>query len=305
MNESKKDAPGVICFGEMLWDNLPSGRKPGGAPMNVAYHLNKFHIRSTVLSRVGNDADGIALLNVLKDLDLGTDCCQVDFANKTSTVEVQITENNEVEYEIVSPVAWDFIALQTRYTDITRQADAFVFGSLSGRNEVTRATLSALLELASYRVFDVNLRAPHYDRKYIQDLLQKTNLLKLNEQELKMIAGWSGRFEMDEKGQVKLLQDQFNIPEIIVTKGAAGASFYNNNLVYDQRAFKIKVKDTVGSGDSFLAAFLSRRLKSADIQECLRFASAVSAFITSQSGACPPYQMADLTHFISTASENI
>jgi len=305
IKKNTEQTPNVICFGEVLWDNLPSGRQPGGAPMNVAYHLNKCGIRSHVLSRVGNDKNGADLLNVLKDLGLSTQYCQVDSLHKTSTVEVNITTNNEVEYEIVYPVAWDFIELENRFKELTMQMDAFVFGSLSGRRKATKDTLMQLLDLATYRVFDVNLREPYYEKGYISSLLEKTDLLKLNTHELKMITGWYSISDLDEITQIKLLQDKYSIQEIIVTRGAEGASFYNNDRVYHQSAFKIQVKDTIGSGDSFLAAFLSKRLLQADIRECLSFASGLSAFITTQSGACPPYQLSDLTRFISTASGRV
>lgn len=288
----------VICFGEVLWDNLPSGRQPGGAPMNVAYHLNKLGISSSLVSRVGNDENGIGLLQILKTLSLDTDYCQVDQLNKTSTVEVNIATNNEVAYEIVFPVAWDFIELDSRILALTSKSDAFVFGSLAGRNEITRSTLLELLDIATYRVFDVNLRAPFYCEKYMSILLGKTDLLKLNYLELNEVVSWYSDDCKQEELQVKLLQRKFGIKEIIVTKGSAGASFYTKEQAYSQPAFRISVADTVGSGDSFLAAFLSERLKNRNIEQSLEFASALSAFITTHSGACPSYELPDISNFI-------
>lgn len=288
----------VVCFGEVLWDNLPAGRQPGGAPMNVAYHLNKLGISGSIVSRVGNDENGVSLLQALKKLDLGTAYCQVDELNKTSTVEVNIGLNNEVTYEIVFPVAWDFIEPDPRILALTGKADALVFGSLAGRNEISRSTLLELLDLAKYRVFDVNLRAPYYGEEYLHTLLGKTDLLKLNYQELTEIASWYADDCKEEGSGVKLLQDKFGIKEVIVTKGGAGASFYSQDQVYNQAAYQISVADTVGSGDSFLAAFLSERLKDKSIEESLKFAAALSAFVTTHSGACPVYQLSDVSGFM-------
>lgn len=305
MNNNIRDKGiNVICFGEVLWDNLPSGRKPGGAPMNVAYHLQKLGISSSLVSRVGNDDNGTSLLEILKKLDLSTEYCQIDGFNKTSTVEVNITSNNEVEYEIVFPVAWDFIALDPRISALTSKANAIVFGSLAGRNEMSRSTLHTLLDSAKYRVFDVNLRAPYYSESYMHILLGKTDLLKLNYLELGKIVGWYKEDCKEEKEKVQFLQDKFDIKEIIVTKGSDGASFYAGSDVYHQSAYKIIVKDTVGSGDSFLAAFLSSRLKNHGIEESLTFAAALSAFITTHAGACPPYQISDVTDFMLAASKS-
>ena len=47
----KQDPPAsVLCFGEVLWDILPDGMKPGGAPMNAAYHLHRNGITSNLSS---------------------------------------------------------------------------------------------------------------------------------------------------------------------------------------------------------------------------------------------------------------
>jgi fructokinase len=102
----------AVCFGEILWDVLPSGAKPGGAPMNVAYHLQKLGIETTLISRVGKDKSGDDLLSILKQQSLRVDYIQTDAIHKTGIVNAQLYENNEVEFEIVFPVAWDFIAYE-------------------------------------------------------------------------------------------------------------------------------------------------------------------------------------------------
>lgn len=289
----------VMCFGEVLWDNLPAGRKPGGAPMNVAYHLHKLGVASSVLSRIGRDKNGKDLIQALNQLDINTLHIQLDDFNKTSTVEVKISEDNEVEYDIVFPVAWDFIELEADFEDQTSNADALVFGSLSGRNSVTRNTLNKLLDVTAFSVFDVNLRDPYFEKGYVSSLLKKTDLLKLNKNELDLIVSWFSYTCRNEESQIRLLQNEFKIEEIIVTKGAEGASFYDKDQTYHQPGYQITMRDTIGSGDSFLAAFLSKRLANAPIETCLSFAAGLSAFITTQSGACPPYSLADLNRFFS------
>ena len=287
----------VICFGEVLWDNLPEGKKPGGAPMNVAYHLKKMGKSSALISRVGNDQDGKDLLEVIKQLGLSDELCQVDNQYKTSLVEVVITPDHEVKYDIVFPVAWDFIEYEPRLESIIQEAEVLVFGSLVSRNEVSRATLDRLLVLAAYKVFDVNLREPHYDQAHIAHLLHKTDLLKLNIHELNLISGWFGSLE-HEAEKVRLLQQKFNINEVIITKGSNGASYYTSEIQYHYPAYKVEVQDTIGSGDSFLAAFLAKKLSGEYLEGTLDFAVAVGAFITQQAGACPQYSRFDLNRFI-------
>lgn len=262
--------------------------------MNVAYHLNKLGIKGTLISQVGDDQDGRDLIDVLAGLAIDGQYCQIDRMNKTSTVEVNITAAYEAEYDIVFPVAWDFIAHHSAFDALVEASDAIVFGSLASRNEVTRNTLLQLIHRSRYRVLDVNLRAPHYNKDIIEPLLGMANLLKLNTQELFLLTDWYHSGSLTEKERIELLQSKFKIGEILVTKGGEGSVFYNENEIYHQSACAVEVKDTVGSGDSFLAAFLSKRLTGTPIAESLSFASCVAGFITTKSGACPNYKVSEL-----------
>lgn len=288
----------TVCFGEILWDMLPSGKKPGGAPMNVAYHLHKLGLNSHFISSVGNDDAGRELTVFLEQIGLSSENVQISTSQKTSEVIATIGENHEVSYDIVYPVAWDFIQWNPSYEEILRNADAFVFGSLACRNEVSRNTLLKMLDYCKYRIFDVNLRAPHYSPELVKTLLQKTDMVKLNSAELQLIGQWLGYNNQNEDTIVELLFKQFGIQEVIVTKGSTGASYYTPSLQYNYPAYKITVNDTVGSGDSFLAAFISMKLVNAHLEETLDYAVALGAFITTQTGACPPYSKYDLTRFI-------
>src|SRR4051794_25251025 len=99
----------VVCFGEILWDVLPTDRKLGGAPMNVSYHLNRLGIKSSMISKIGNDALGEELMDFLMKMELSTQYLQIDTQHKTSEVLATVGESDEMIYEIVQPVAWDFI----------------------------------------------------------------------------------------------------------------------------------------------------------------------------------------------------
>ncbi len=286
----------VICFGEILWDNLPSGRLAGGAPMNVAYHLRKLGIDSEMLSRVGNDVAGKDLQDFIASIGIPTQLIQVDELQSTSEVIAELKANNEMSYTIVYPTAWDFIAWKNSYSDELKATDAFLFGSLASRNETSRNTLLQLLEHSKFSVFDVNLRAPHYEQSLVGELLKKANLVKLNENEIVLLGNWFTNFSKEED-QVKSLLEQFDIAEIVVTKGAQGSTYYNSHTSIHQSAVKVNVVDTVGSGDSFLAGFLAKKLAGEKIEDCLSFASTIGAFITTYAGACPAYQISDLMDF--------
>jgi len=288
----------VVCFGEVLWDVLLDGRKPGGAPMNVAYHLNKLGIQGDVISRVGNDVAGKELLHMLSKIGLSTRYIQRDEVHKTSEVLARMDNKQEMHYEIVKPVAWDFIVYDEVLKKLVETADVLVFGSLVARNEVARHTLYELIDRAKFRLFDVNLREPHYTRETIEYLLRKADAVKLNNHELAIIGRWMGLQDNGGGEIVACLQQNYGLQEVIITKGADGASYYTLDSRYDYSAYPVKVKDTIGSGDSFLAAFLAQKLLGKSIADILDFASALGAYVTAQAGANPAYEQTDLHHFI-------
>ena len=270
---------------------------PGGAPMNVAYHLNKLGISPALITKVGNDDWGNKLRNLLKKNNISRDFFQTDLTLETGKVHARINPDNEVVYDIVKPVAWDNILWEDELEPLVSNADYFVFGSLATRSDTSRETVLKLLDIAKFKVLDINLRAPHYDRAIIEMLLQKINLLKLNQSELELITGWFTNYQSDEE-RIKVLQDKFNIPNIVVTKGGDGSLFNYNGKIYAHSGYKITVADTVGSGDSFLAALISKLAAGKTPEEALEFACAMGALIASYNGACPHYDTEQINSLI-------
>lgn len=288
----------VICFGEVLWDVLPTERKPGGAPMNVAYHLRRLGIESYLISKIGEDFYGNELKLFLQQIGIPINYVQTDPVFKTSEVIATPSNSMEMSYEIVAPVAWDFVNYNKVCAKLVQEADMIVYGSLAVRNEVSRNTLYKLLENAPFKLFDVNFRAPHYTEETVSYLMSKADAVKLNEHELDAVATWIGSSNEKELDKVNRIQERFQLSEIIITKGGNGVSYYTLNERYDYPAYKVEVKDTVGSGDSFLAAFIAQKLAGKSVNDILDYATALGAFVTSQSGANPIYKLMDLNHFI-------
>jgi fructokinase len=302
MKNHHKSLQGV-CFGEVLWDNLPTGKKLGGAPLNVAYHLNKLGVNTQVLTRIGRDENGAELLALCKQLGIPTAFFQYDDSLPTSTVEVSMDADRNVQYDIVYPVAWDRIVAGEAEQDAVSKADFLVYGSLACRDEVSYRSLLALVEKAAFRVMDVNLRMPHFSPQRVHQLLRYADLVKMNAEELHIISAWNGApATYTEQERVDLLLDSFSIQEAIVTYGAAGAVYHHKkaNISYHFPALKVQVEDTIGSGDSFLAAFLSKRFQMAAgvaLEEVLEFAATLSGFVTQSRGACPAYNETDINRF--------
>lgn len=293
-----KDNNAVVCFGELLWDVLPTAKRPGGAPMNVAYHLQKLNIHSHLISSIGDDDLGRSMLSFIERMRLPKEGIQMHNSQPTSEVIATITEENEVLYDIVYPVAWDFIGWKPDYDSLLKNSTALVYGSLASRSEVSAKTLLKMLEYETFKIFDVNLRFPHYNPEVIDRLLRAANLLKLNAAELELISSWYRGDLNNESDRINHLFDAFNVEEILITKGAAGASYYNRKEMLTSSSFKIQVNDTIGSGDSFLAAFLSQKLQHQDPATSLEYAVAMGAFITSKPGGCPSYEKAEFETFL-------
>ena len=289
----------VICFGEVLWDILPSGALAGGAPLNVAYHLKKLGINPALISRIGLDDYGKKLIDILSECGVTTEYFDVDYEHPTGLVYANLNDQQEVTYDIAYPSAWDFIEWKDEYIPLVEDAKYFVYGSLTSRNKTSRDTLAQLLEIARTKVLDINLRPPHFSRTQVELLLQKADILKMNIAELELITGWFTQFTTTED-RIKLVQDRFKIDTLIVTMGADGAIVNEKGKLYRHPGFAVSVADTIGSGDSFLAGFLYQLLIGSTVRDALDFASGIGAFIATQSGACPDYEISQVTNLITS-----
>ena len=276
----------VVCFGEVLWDMLPTGKMPGGAPMNVAIHLRNFGNTVSLISKVGTDDLGKELLEYLISKDMDIRYIQVGQTHLTGIVKVNLDNAQNVSYKIIAPVAWDYIGFDLDAQEIVAESAAFVFGSLAARSEQTFETLKAYLKVAKNKILDINLRYPNYDKPVLEFLLQNTDLLKINEEELFVLSDYFLQSN-DLENQVKELSQKYEIPTICVTLGANGAVLFQNNQFYDFGGFRVDVVDTIGSGDSFLAMLISHQLSQKSIQETLENACAVGALVAQTSGATP------------------
>jgi fructokinase len=287
----------IVCFGESLWDVFPHKSRPGGAPLNVAYHLKKLGHTPALISRFGMDDEGKKLINMVDSYGIGSDYFQLDPEWPTGKVLAHVQPDHEVIYDIIHPVAWDYIQWEEDCQAIVARAPYFVFGSLAARSQVSRETLYRLLEAAPHRVLDANLRPPYYKREIIERLFSGLHLLKLNHAELELITGWFSSYSRD-KERIQAVQDRFHIPSIVVTRGGNGAVFNVDGILYDHPGYTIKMVDPVGSGDAFLAALLWSLLNRRTPEVALAYANATGAIVAGKKGACPAYNPQDIEDLI-------
>ncbi len=291
--------PTVICFGEVLWDLLPSGKIAGGAPMNVAYHVNQLGLSAQMISRVGNDDLGKELLDFLNTKGVSTHLVQSDHTFSTGTVNVVLDEKGSPSYDIVQPAAWDFIHPDSEMLDTVKEADALVFGSLACRNGRTKRTLLELLEVAPLRVLDVNLRQPFYSKNLLEELLTQADIVKMNDEELELLSGYWAELQTP-LNQMEFLRRKFGLETLIVTRGSNGAACLDESGYCEHPGFKVTVKDTIGSGDAFLASFLSKMLVGDATSQCLQFACAMGALVATKQGGTPVIAESEIETILQT-----
>ncbi|MEY4935446.1 MAG: hypothetical protein RIS64_1805 [Bacteroidota bacterium] len=278
----------ICSFGEVLWDIFPSGKLPGGAPMNFAIGVQNLGIPSVMLSRVGADELGASLQDFLKSKNCTIEYVQVDKQRATGIVQVKATSTGENHYEIVENSAWDYMDATPAAQKIVKNAFAIAYGTLSCRNEISKNALLNLLKDAPLKIYDVNFRQPFYNQALVEELMQPADVVKMNDEELEIMSHWYGLSSKTEREQMKYLKNKFNLDKIVVTKGANGAMMLDHSGHYDSKGFKVQVVDTVGSGDAFLAGFLkSLYFDHASPQSALKFACALGALVATHKGANP------------------
>ena len=282
MNMSK-----IVCFGEVLWDVFPTHKKIGGAPLNVAIRLKSFKNKVAIISAVGNDELGKLILDYLEEHQINKEYVQVLNNFETGSVTVTLNEKGAASYKIEHPKAWDKIQFTKSASDVVKQSDTFVFGSLITRDQVSKNTLYQLLEFANYKVFDVNLRKPFYDKNVLNELMQKADFIKFNDEELYEIAAFLGSNFNNLEQNIYFLSEKTNTKHICVTKGEHGAVLLYDTQLFYNSGYKIKVADTVGSGDSFLASLISKLLNGEKPQKAIDFACVVGALVAQSVGANP------------------
>lgn len=283
----KSNPPSVICYGEILWDVFPNHKKIGGAPLNVALRLKSFGIATDIISRVGDDADGKAALAYLKENGLEGHLVQISQVHRTGAVNVILDPTGSASYTIVRLVAWDEITCTDMAVRAVKEADAFIFGSLACRGAISKNTLLKLLPNANYKIFDLNLRPPFYSIDLLLEMMQTSDFIKCNEKELREVCNAFWFNSPSVRKQMQFLAEKCNTNQICVTLGKDGAILLYEGCFYQNRGYTVKVADTVGAGDSFLAALISRLLQGNKPGAALNFATAVGALVAGKVGANP------------------
>lgn len=276
----------ITGIGEILWDVLPSGKVLGGAPANFAYHASRYGAEGWAVSAVGDDALGDELIREVSSRKLNT--ILAVSGKPTGVVKVSLGDDGVPSYEIMEDVAWDNIPFNEEIRSLARKTDAVCFGSLLQRAG-SRATLMQFLHSmkpGALKVFDINLRQHYYSREVIDESLEVADILKLNNEEIGVLAGIFGLAD-DELTACRTLIRTYDLELIILTRGGDGSWIITEDSVLERSADKVDVVDTVGAGDAFTAAFVVAYLDGESVEKCHELASEAASYVCSRKGAMP------------------
>lgn len=267
---------GQVCIlGEVLFDCFPDGsRVLGGAPFNVAWHLTAFGIETCLVSRVGDDDEGRAIRQAMRDWQMDDRFLQNDPALPTGRVTITL-DDGEPEYDIVHPVAYDRI-------DAAMLPDVnglLYHGSLAVRDERSRQALTALRHAHRGPVFlDVNLRDPWWQADDVIRDVAEADWVKLNADEMATLSAGESP---------ETFLERYGLSGLILTRGAHGAELHRparEPLSVTPSPAEHFV-DAVGAGDAFAAVVIAGLVGRWPLDETLRRAQDFASAIVGNRGA--------------------
>jgi fructokinase len=240
---------GICIFGEVLFDHFPDGNRVlGGAPFNVAWHLQAFGEQPHFISRVGSDREGDAIRQAMHAWGMSTRALQTDPQLPTGRVSIQFVAG-EPAYDIIKPCAYD--AIEPTPAD-TLKCRLLYHGSLALRDATSRQSAEQLRSCGHDTVFlDVNLRPPWWQREQVLEMVRQANWVKLNDEELTLLTE-------HHPAPASALLVEYGLDGLVLTHGSRGAEL----LTADGRHYhmqpqpNINVVDTVGAGDAFASVII-------------------------------------------------
>jgi fructokinase len=279
----------IASLGEVLWDVFPEGEKFGGAPANFACHCRLLGATTHIISCVGNDTRGAAARKFLDDHGVNTRGLATSDEYETGLVLVSLDASGQPDYEIRQGVAWDYIPFTHEAAALAAELDAVCFGSLCQRSEVSRTTIEQCLAAVPpecLRVFDINIRQTFCTREVVLSSLRAATVLKLNDEELAVVASMLG-VSGEEEDQVRAILEMHELQLVAVTRGADGALMMTPGETSFSIPPMVDVTSTVGAGDAFTAAMVTGYLAGNSLEEINRHANAVAALVCTHHGAVP------------------
>jgi len=280
----------IAGIGELLWDVLPEAEVLGGAPVNFSYHVTALGAKGVPISTIGLDPRGGKALDELRQRGLETSAISLCPDFDTGYVLAAVDAEGKARYDFPDEVAWDHLLINEYAENLITRLDAVCFGSLAQRSEQSRRAIHGFLDALrgeTLKVFDINLRQDFYSRKVIEESLKRTDILKLNDEELPVLArlldlGGSG------DRWLASLMDRYHLKMAVLTRGGGGSLLLTPDKGSEHPGIITEVEDTIGAGDAFTAAATLGFLQEMALEDINEQANRVAAYVCSQRGGMPP-----------------
>jgi fructokinase len=278
---------------------LPDQTILGGAPFNFAYRVRALGHDSSIVSSLGTDRFGDRAYEAAVKLGVDTTLVQRTAAFPTGTVKIWFDEHKNPDFTIIPGVAYDNVEITEELLAAVAEADCLCFGTLAQRAKKSRETLYALLEAAgkALKFYDINLRKECYSRETIAYSLDRADVLKLNEDEARELAKMFG-VPTSLHGFCSAMIDRWSLSQCLVTLGDKGvyAESAAEGSVY-LRGYKVRLADSLGSGDAFSAAFVDATLRGEPFCEACQLGNMLGALTATHDGATPSISRDEIEAF--------
>jgi fructokinase len=270
---------------------------PGGSPANVAVGLARFGIPTELVTRFGTDPYGDQLGAHLFGNGVQLAPGSVDPAFRTSTATATLDPDGVASYEF--DITWETPALS-----LSTSCPAVHTGSiatvLEPGAEAIRKFLASLAGQPVTVTLDPNARPtitpdPVSTWAAVRELAATADLVKLSDEDCEFLRPGLTPDEI----AAELLSDRTRC--VVLTLGGAGAVGFIPTARVEVPAPAIEVVDTVGAGDSFMAALIAGlytrgllgavRLEGLDensLREVVDYAVKAAAITCTRHGADPP-----------------
>ena len=286
----------IVCFGEVLWDIYPDRIEIGGAPFNVYYRLHSLGNNVKIISSIGDDDLGLKALKFFKKNNLNSEFISIDKKHKTGQVKIHL-KSGEPSYDIVDNVAWDFIPITKQHN--SENFDYLIFGSLAIRNDKSFETLKEIIRKSKFKILDLNIRQNYYKKYKLDYLLNSSDFLKINIDELFILRDLFNIKDDETEDIVQKIFSKFNLKYICLTNGSVNSSFFDGNKFIYVDSLRVKSIDNVGAGDNFLASFINEYfIKKNSLKSSLKIASIYGAITTTKKGAVPSINTSEINSYL-------
>lgn len=308
----------LVSMGVFIMDMFPSetGKRlvevpayiptPGGAMANVAVAAARLGLKSAFIGKVGDDAFGHYLADIIKREGVDSRGLRFDRKARTTMNFHAKLQGGVIEYLFYrNPGADTTLRIDELDTELIQGAKVLHFDSLCLTDEPMRSTMLEAIHLAERSgavvSFDVNYRPVLWETpgdfvRCVFDTLPKVDIVKLNDEELILVCPGKetedAAAELVERG-----------PKLcLVTRGSEGSYFRTKIGGCFIPAFDVEVKDTIGCGDAFIGGFLTRMIKEGlrpdtaspeKIADMVRYADTVAALTATKYGGLPALPLSE------------